>query len=69
MTKTKFTFSQALQGFLLAANARHLSEETINDYTRSFRKFTNFLGDSDPWINSITSHPQAGAHDRGSGGM
>ena len=48
------SFSQAVDGFLLAANARHLSEHTIKDYLNTFRKFLDFL-DDDPPINTITA--------------
>ena len=47
------TFSQALDGYLLSANARHLSPNTILDYVNNFNKFLNFL-DQDPPIESIT---------------
>ena len=49
----QITFSQALEGYLLYADARRLSPHTIADYTNTFRKFQIFL-DDDPPINSIT---------------
>ena len=48
------SFSQAVDGFLLAANARHLSQHTIKDYLTTFRKFHVFL-DDDPPISAITA--------------
>ena len=48
------SFSQAVDGFLLAANARHLSQHTIKDYLTTFRKFHVFLED-DPPISAITA--------------
>jgi site-specific recombinase XerD len=48
-----FTFTQTVEGYLLAANARRLSENTLRDYQITFRKFFNFL-DEDPPINEIT---------------
>lgn len=50
----KILFSQVVEGYLLAASARHLSQHTINDYTNTFRKFLTFL-DDDPPIVEITS--------------
>ena len=52
---SKITFSQAKQGYLLAAGARHLSEHTIRDYVNTLTKFSNFL-DEDPPIEGITRH-------------
>jgi integrase/recombinase XerD len=50
---SKITFSQALQGYLLAIGARHLSEHTVKDYVNTFHKFTTFLGEDIP-IEDIT---------------
>jgi len=50
----KITFSQAIDGYLLFANARRLSHHTIRDYVTTFRKFHNFLDDDQP-IEEITS--------------
>jgi len=50
----KITFSQAIDGYLLFANARRLSHHTIRDYVTTFRKFLDFL-DDDPPIEEITS--------------
>jgi site-specific recombinase XerD len=52
---SKITFSQAKEGYLLAAGARHLSEHTIRDYLNTFKKFSNFL-DEDLPIEEITRH-------------
>jgi len=52
---SKITFSQAKEGYLLAAGARHLSEYTIRDYLNTFKKFSNFL-DEDLPIEEITRH-------------
>ena len=43
----QITFSQALEGYLLYADASRLSPHTIADYTNTFRKFQAFL-DYDP---------------------
>ena len=43
--KNHITFSQALEGYFLHADARRLSPHTIADYTNIFRKFQAFLGD------------------------
>lgn len=50
---SKITFSQAMQGYLLAIGARHLSEHTVKDYVNTFNKFTTFLGEDIP-IEDIT---------------
>jgi len=52
---SKITFSQAKEGYLLAAGARHLSEHTIRDYVNTLTKFSKFL-DEDPPIEEITRH-------------
>ena len=51
---SQITFSQALEGYLLYADASRLSPHTIADYTNTFRKFQDFLSD-DPPINEITA--------------
>jgi len=47
------TFSQSIEGYLLAANARRLSPNTINDYSFTFHKFKQYL-DDDPPIAEIS---------------
>ena len=49
------TFSQAVDGFLLAANARRLSPHTIQDYSSTYRKFSTFLK-VDPLLPAINAH-------------
>jgi integrase/recombinase XerD len=51
--KSKITFSQALTGYEMAANARRLSQHTIAEYKNTFRRFTEFLA-GDPAMASIT---------------
>ncbi len=51
---SQITISSAIDGFMLSLGARNLSPNTIEDYTRTLRKFTAFLGD-DPNVASITS--------------
>jgi site-specific recombinase XerD len=53
--KNHISFSQSIEGYLLAAHARHLSPNTLNDYTNTYRKFLNFL-ESDPPFEEITTH-------------
>ncbi len=48
------TFSQTVDGYLLAAGARHLSKHTIRDYVTTYKKFSNYLN-HDPPINSISA--------------
>lgn len=43
--KTQITLSQAFDGYLLDARARRLSPHTIEDYTRTFRRFIAYTGD------------------------
>ena len=49
----RLTISQSIEGYLLAAQARRLSPNTLIDYKRSFRKFLEFLND-DPPMKRIT---------------
>jgi site-specific recombinase XerD len=49
------TFSQAVDGYLLYAGARRLSQNTINDYTNTFGKFARSLENDRP-ISEITRH-------------
>lgn len=58
MTK-QLTFSQALIGYELAAQARHLSPHTLSDYQNTFRKFQDYL-DDDPPIAEIMHTQIAG---------
>jgi len=46
--QSQITFSQALEGYLLYADVRHLSPHTIADYTNTFRKLQTWLGDDPP---------------------
>jgi hypothetical protein len=41
---SKFSISQAIEGYLFAAQARRLSKYTIADYQAAFRKFLVFVG-------------------------
>ena len=50
----KITFSQAIEGYALYFHARHLSQNTYNDYFNTYGKFLDFLGE-DPPISRITS--------------
>src|SRR3990172_2243577 len=49
----KLSLSQAVDGYLLQANARHLSSDTIRNYRTAFEKFTRHLGPDAPF-HSIT---------------
>ena len=51
--KTLFTFSQAVEGYTLAAHSRRLSENTLSDYHNTFRKFQAYLN-GDPPIEYIS---------------
>jgi site-specific recombinase XerD len=51
---TLISISQAIEGYLLAAGARHLSPHTIADYKNTFNKFLSCL-DQDPPIADITN--------------
>ena len=46
---SQIMFSKAVAGYLLAAEARHLSKNTLIDYSRTFRKFQEFLGEDLPF--------------------
>ena len=54
--KTTITFSQAVDGFLLAARSRHLSQNTINDYFNTYRKFLAFLAQDPPFAEITSRH-------------
>ena len=41
----KLTLSQVVEGYLLAANGRRLSQRTIADYSNTFRLLMDYLGD------------------------
>jgi integrase/recombinase XerD len=49
-----FLFSRCVEGYLLSLGARHLSQHTIDDYSRTLAKFTKFMED-DCAVNEITS--------------
>jgi site-specific recombinase XerD len=51
--------SRAFEGFLLNCNARSLSVNTIIDYSRTIRKFSNFLQDDLPIRAITTKHIEA----------
>jgi site-specific recombinase XerD len=57
--KSPIMLSNAIEGYLLYADARRLSPETIRDYTFTLGRFQAFLQDDLP-VESITSkHVQA----------
>jgi len=47
--KHQITLSQAINGYLIAAGARHLSDHTIKDYQNTFKKFKTFIGPDVPF--------------------
>jgi site-specific recombinase XerC len=48
-------FSQAIEGYLLNAGARHLSPHTIADYLNTFHKFEDYAED-DPRFLTISQN-------------
>ena len=50
---SQITFSQALQGYLLAVGACHLSAHPIRDYVNTFNEFIAYPGE-DIAIEDIT---------------
>jgi len=56
---SKITFSQAVNGYLLAAQSRHLSQHTIDEYLNTFRKFQTSLDDDPPLITLSPADVQA----------
>jgi Site-specific recombinase XerD len=50
----RFLLSKSIEGYLLSLGARHLSQNTIDDYARTFAKFTKFLGEDLP-VTDITT--------------
>ena len=53
MDKHKLTFTQVVEGYLLAQDARQLSVHTLADYKNTFNKLLNYW-DDDPVFNEIT---------------
>ena len=51
--KRSVALSQIIEGYLMHASARHLSENTIIDYSNTYRKLQQFFK-SDPDFASIT---------------
>jgi site-specific recombinase XerD len=49
---TKITLSQAIAGYLINLSARHLSQNTVNDYTNTLNKLTKQIG-SDTQVSDI----------------
>jgi site-specific recombinase XerD len=54
MGTKQVTFSQALEGFFIAAHSRRLSPGTLADYDNTFRRFETFLS-RDPPLAGITA--------------
>ena len=52
MSELSISLSKALEGYMIAANARRLSVNTLTGYDQTFRAFLLFL-DEDPAMNSI----------------
>lgn len=50
-----FLLSKVIEGYTLSINARHLSQHTIDGYTRTYNKFSGYLGDDLP-VNEIDHH-------------
>jgi len=53
VSKKILKLSQAIEGFMLACQARKLSDNTVTDYRRTLKKFINHVGDQD--VTAITS--------------
>ena len=49
----EITFSKAIEGYLLYAHSRRLSEHTVADYHNTFRRFVAFLAPDDPPLHAI----------------
>lgn len=47
------TFSKAVEGYLMNARGRQLSEHTLADYANTFGRFAGFLAPADPVLASI----------------
>jgi site-specific recombinase XerD len=50
------TFSKAVEGYTLYAQARRLSPHTIADYANTFVKFANSLGGDTPFADIAADH-------------
>jgi site-specific recombinase XerD len=53
-SKTVLTVSQAIAGYLLAAEGAHLKPGTLVNYQDTFKNWRAWLGDDDPAIAAIT---------------
>jgi integrase/recombinase XerD len=53
--KTKLTFSQTVEGYLMAAQARRLSPNTLDGYNNAYAKFAAHLA-ADPPLITIDKH-------------
>ena len=47
-SKPSISLSMVISGYLLAAEARHLSKNTLRDYSTTFQKFQAFAGAETP---------------------
>jgi len=53
MKTVKLSLAQAVSDYLLNVQGRHLSQNTVNDYTNKLRKFQIYLADN-PNVEDIT---------------
>ena len=62
MDQKSITFTQAIEGYFVAAQARRLSPHTLSDYDNTYRRFETFLG-HDPrsmhWVHLNHGGPNA----------
>jgi hypothetical protein len=52
--KTQISFTQAVDGYLLAANARRLSQHPLLDYINTYRRLIDYL-QADPPIEEVSA--------------
>jgi len=58
-TLPKFTFQQVVHGYTLAANARHLSPNTLADYANTFKMFAAHAGQDIIFSDITNKHIEA----------
>lgn len=51
-----YLFSKIIEGYLMSLGARHLSQHTIDDYSRTLYRFAEFLGEDLPVDQITTRH-------------
>ena len=57
--KKSFLFSKVIDGYVMSLGARHLSQHTIDDYSRTLHRFRDFLEEDLPIDQITTRHVES----------